>query len=88
MKNDYKISLVNRIIIRIQKQLFEPMTDANKNKFQKITKTITETSSSNNKGMEKLNEKVLEVIQDRGMIASFVASSLINLFKPENKSQF
>ena len=47
-----------------------------------------ETSIKNNKSIENLNEKILELMNDKGMIAPYLASSLVNLFKPENKSQF
>ena len=30
----------------------------------------------------------MELLNDKGMIAPYLASSLVNLFKPENKSQF
>ena len=53
-----------------------------------MTKTITESSINNNKAIENLNEKILELMNDKGMIAPYLASSLVNLFKPENKSQF
>ena len=49
---------------------------------------ITETSINNNKGKEDINEKVLELMTDKGMIAPYLASSLVNLCKPENNSQF
>ena len=42
----------------------------------------------NNKAIENINEKVLEWMSDKGMIAPYLASPLVNLFKPENKSQF
>ena len=70
------------------KKIFEPMTDAIKNTSENITKTITESSIKNNKAIENLNEKVLELMNDKGMIAPYLASSLVNLFKPGNKSQF
>ena len=70
------------------KKLFKPMTDAIKNTSEKITKTITESFYKNNKAIENLNEKVLELMNDKGMIAPYLASSLVNLIKPENKSQF
>ena len=38
--------------------------------------------------LEDLNEKVLELMNDKGIIAPNLASSLVNLFEPENKSQF
>ena len=70
------------------KKVFEPMTDTIKNTSEKITKTLIESSINNNKAIENLNEKILELMNDEGMIAPYLASSLVNLFKPENKSQF
>ena len=49
---------------------------------------MTESSFNNNKALENLNEKVLELINDKGVIAKYLASFLDNLFEPENKSQF
>ena len=69
-------------------EVFEPLTDTLKKTSENITKTITETSIKNNKAISDLNEKVLELMNDKGMIAPYLASSLVNLFKPENKSQF
>ena len=70
------------------KKLFKPMTDEIKNTSEKITKSLTENSINNNKAIENLNEKNLELMDDKGMIAPYLASSFVNLFKPENKSQF
>ena len=64
------------------------MTDAIKNTSEKVTKTLTENSIINNKAIENLKEKLLELMNDRGMIAPYLASSLVILFKPENKCQF
>ena len=47
-----------------QKKLFEPVTDA-------ITKTLTENSINTNQAMENLNEKNLELMNDKGMIAPY-----------------
>ena len=69
-------------------KLFKQMTDEIKYTSEKITKTFTENSINNNKAIENLNEKFLELMNDRGMIAPYLASSLVNLFKLENKSQF
>ena len=68
------------------KKAFEPMTDAIKNTSENITKTLTEISINNNKAIENLNEKILELMNDKGMIAPYLASFLANLSKPENKS--
>ena len=68
------------------KKLFEPMTNVIKNTSEIITKTLTESSINNNKAIENLNENVLELMNDKGMMAPYLASSLVNLFKPEQKS--
>ena len=70
------------------KKLFKPMTEEIKSTSEKITKTLTENSNNNNKAIENLNEKKLELMNDQGLIAPYLSSSLVNLFKPENKSQF
>ena len=70
------------------KKLFKPMTDAIKNTSESITKTLTESSINNNKAIENLNEKILELMDEKGMIAPYLVSSLSNVFNLENKSQF
>ena len=72
----------------VAKKLFKPMTDAIKNTSETITRTLTENSINDNKAIENLNEKNLELMNDQGLIAPYLSSSLFNLFKPENKSQF
>ena len=69
-------------------KVFEPVADIIKNTSENLTKTITETSIKNNKAIKKLNENVLELMNDKGMIPPYLASSLVNVFKPENKSLF
>ena len=71
-----------------KKKLFEPMTDAIKTACEILTKTIAETSIKNHKTIEYINEKVLELINDKGMIAPYLASSLVNLSGHEIKNQF
>ena len=70
------------------KEIFEPIAKSLENTSKKITKTITQTSNKNNKAISDLNEKVLELMDKKGLIAPYLASSLVNLFKPDNKSQF
>ena len=67
---------------------FEPVTKSIKDVSEEVRKTMTEKSLNNIKAKEKLNENFSKMMSDRGMIAPFLASSLANLFKPENKSQF
>ena len=69
-------------------KIFKPMTDELKNTSEKITRTLTENSINNNKAIENLNEKILELMNEQGMIASYLVSSLVEVFKKDNKSQF
>ena len=69
-------------------KFFKPMTDELKNTSEKITKTITENSINNNKAIENLNEKISELMDDKGLIAPYLVSSLVEVFKKDNKSQF
>ena len=70
------------------KKLYEPLTDTIKDVSENITKTLTETSIKSTKAISDFTEKVLELMDEKGLIAPYLASSLVNLFKPENKSQF
>ena len=70
------------------KKVFEPVTKALENTSQDITKTITETSIKNNQTIENLNSKLLEIMNDRGILASYLMSPLSKITNPENTSQF
>ena len=50
------------------KKVFEPVTKSLENTSQDITKTITEASLKNNQAIEKLNNKLFEIMNDRGII--------------------
>ena len=67
-------------------KIFEPGTDTIKTTSEKLTKSITETSIKNKKALENLNEKVLELINDKCMIAPYLAPTLVNIFKLQKKS--
>ena len=69
-------------------KVFEPLTDTLKKTSENITKTLTENSINNNKAIENLNEKILELMNDKGMIAPYLTTSLVEVFKKDNKSQF
>ena len=62
------------------KKVFEPITKSLESTSQDITKTIPETSIKNNKAISNLNAKALELMNDKGIIAPNLASSLVNLF--------
>ena len=76
------VSLQNQVkVVRLQeklgkqnfhedlKEVFEPTTKSLENTPENITKTITETFIKNNKAISDLNEKFLELMNDKGMIA-------------------
>ena len=95
------VSLQNQVkVVRLQDKLgkqnfhenmeevFEALTDTLKKTSDNIAKTITENSINNNKAIENLNEKILELMNDKGMIAPYLTTSLVEVFKKDNKSQF
>ena len=52
------------------KKEFETVTKSLEKSTQDITKTITESSIKNNQAIETLNNKLLEIMNDRGILAS------------------
>ena len=70
------------------KKVFEPVTKSLENTSKDITKAITETSKENNLALENLNNKLLEIMNDRGILASYLMSPLSKITNPENTTQF
>ena len=70
------------------KKVFEPVTKSLEKSSQDITKTITESSKENNLALENLNNKLLEIMNDRGIIASYLISPLSKITNPDDTSQF
>ena len=70
------------------KYVVEPVTETIKSTSEDLTKTMTLASKEDNKAISDLNEKLSKILNDNGMLAPNLASSLVNLFKPENESQF
>ena len=70
------------------KKLFEPVTDTIKNTYEGLRKSIFLTSKENNKTLENLNNRLLELMYDRSIMASILLSFLSKNTNPENKSQF
>ena len=70
------------------KKVFEPVTKSLEETPQDITKTLTETSKENNLALENLNTKLLEIMNDRGILASYLMSPLSKITNPEHTSQF
>ena len=69
-------------------KLFEPVTKSIKDGSEEVTKTISETSIKNNQALENLNNKLLEIMNDRGILARYLMSSLSKITNPENTSPF
>ena len=63
------------------KKVSEPITKTIDDVPQDVTKTMTETSKENNKALSILNDKFLELLKDRGIIASYL---LFPVFKSTN----
>ena len=70
------------------KKVFEPVTKSLENTSQDITKFITETSIKNNQIIEDINNKLLEIKNDRGILATHLMTSLSKITHPENTTQF
>ena len=70
------------------KKVFETVTKSLENTSEKLTKAITEPSKENNLALENLNNKLLEIMNDRGILATYLMSTLSKITNPENTSQF
>ena len=70
------------------KKVFEPVTRTLENTSENLTKAITETSIKNNLAIENINNNLLEIMNDRGILATYLMSPLSRITNPENASQF
>ena len=70
------------------KKVFEPVTKSLKNTSKNLTKAITETSIKNNQAIENINNNLLEIMNDRGILATYLMSPFSRITNPENASQF
>ena len=69
-------------------EVFEPLTGTLKNTSENITKSITENSVKRNQAIENLNNKLLEIMNDRDITATYLLSPLAKINNPENSTQF
>ena len=67
------------------KKKYEPLNDAITDTSRDITKTLTESSIKNNKAISDFDGKVSKLMNENAMIATYLGSSVINLFKPRTK---
>ena len=70
------------------KKVFEPVTKSLENTSKNLTKAITESSKENNLALDNINNKLLEIMNDRGILATYLMSPLSKITNPENSSQF
>ena len=71
-----------------RKKIFEPFTKSIEDGSEEVAKTIRKTSNKNNKALENLNNKLLAIMNDRGILATYLMSALSKITNPENTSQF
>ena len=70
------------------KKVFEPVTKSLENTSENLTKAITESSIKNNLARENINNNLLEIMNDKGILATYLMSPLSRITNPENSSQF
>ena len=70
------------------KKVFEPVTKSPENTSENLTKAITKTSIKNNLAIENINNNLLEIMNDRGILATFLMSPLSRIINSENSTQF
>ena len=70
------------------KKVFEPVTKSLKNTSENLTEAITETSIKNNLAIENINNNLLEIMNDRGILATYLMYPLSRITNPDNASQF
>ena len=70
------------------KKVFEPVTKSLENTSENLTTATTETSIKNNLAIENINNNLLEIMNDRGILATYLMSPLSRITNPENSSQF
>ena len=71
-----------------ERKVFEPVTKSIEDVSWEATKTMMETSIKDNKALEDLNDKLLEILNVRGTIAPYLLSPLSKISNPENTTQF
>ena len=73
--------------MRRHEENLEPVTNSIKDVSEEVTKTMTENSIKNNQALENIIHKFSEIMNDRGIIVSYLLSPLSKITNPENTSQ-
>ena len=68
------------------KKVYETGTKSIQDVSEEVTKDMTETSIKNNKALENLNHKFLELMKNRGLLAPYLLSPLSKINNPEHIS--
>ena len=67
------------------KEIFEPVTKSIKDVCENVTKTLMVTSEEHNNTLVNVNSKLLYIVQDRGLLSTYLLSSL-QLLTPNTKA--
>ena len=70
------------------KKVFKPVTESIKDVSEDVTRTRTETSKENNKGLSNLTDKLLEILNDVGILAFYLFSPLSIITNRDPTSRF
>ena len=69
--------------------MFEPVSETIRDTSENLTKTLTQPSFKNDQVLENLNSKLLEILNDRSILAINCLMSLLSeITNLENSSQF
>ena len=71
-----------------KKNVFQPVTKSIKDVSEEVRKTMTKNSVKNDKALENINDKLSELMNDRGIKACSFLSPLSKISNPKNTSQF
>ena len=74
--------------MRVQKKVFAPVTDTIKNTSGSLTKNLSESFIKNNQALGNLNNKLVEIMNDRALFATYLMCSLSKITNLEGSIQF
>ena len=69
-------------------KVFEPVTKSLENSSENLTKAIRKSSIKDNLTIENIYNNLLEIMNDRGILATYLMSPLSRRTNPENSTQF
>ena len=70
------------------KKVFETVTKCVKDVSEEVKPNMTETSVMNNKAVQNKNDKISEIMNNRGIVATCLMNPLFKITKPELTGQF